>query len=60
MWPPLTTVRQPLEAMGGAAAMVALRLADGQESLSRRLELASELVPRQSTGPASTVPAERH
>jgi LacI family xylobiose transport system transcriptional regulator len=49
MWPPLTTVRQPLEAMAGAAATVALRLADGQEPLSRRLELASELVLRRST-----------
>jgi len=49
MWPPLTTVRQPLEAMAAAATTIVLRLADGQEPLSRRLELASELVLRQST-----------
>ena len=56
MGPPLTTIRQPLEAMAEAAASLVVRLADGEEPLSRRLELASELVVRKST--AAPAPAE--
>jgi LacI family xylobiose transport system transcriptional regulator len=55
MWPPLTTVRQPLESMAQAAAAVVVRLAEGEEPFSRRLELASELVVRNS----STAPREQ-
>jgi LacI family transcriptional regulator len=49
--PPLTTVRQPLSEMGTLAARTVLRLAQGEEIESPRLELATELVVRDSTAP---------
>jgi LacI family transcriptional regulator len=48
--PPLTTVRQPLTEMGGLAARTVLRLAQGEAIESPRVELATELVVRDSTG----------
>ena len=50
--PPLTTVRQPLVEMGAAAAELVLALAGGEEPGAHRIELATELVVRQSTAPA--------
>ncbi|MFI2711132.1 LacI family DNA-binding transcriptional regulator [Micromonospora sp. NPDC018662] len=47
--PPLTTVRQPLVEMGRLAARTVLRLAQGEEIESPRIELATELVVRDST-----------
>lgn len=47
--PPLTTVRQPLREMGGVALRTALRLADGEKVDSHHVELATELIVRQST-----------
>jgi LacI family transcriptional regulator len=49
--PALTTVRQPLGDMGKVALRTALRLADDEEIDSHHVELATELVVRQSTGP---------
>ncbi|NBE79970.1 substrate-binding domain-containing protein [Micromonospora sp. NEAU-HG-1] len=49
--PPLTTVRQPLAEMGMLAARTVLRLAQGEKIESPRLELATELVVRDSTTP---------
>lgn len=49
--PPLTTVRQPLAEMGMVAARTVLRLAQGAPAESPRLELATELVIRDSTAP---------
>ncbi|PSM45337.1 LacI family transcriptional regulator [Streptomyces dioscori] len=49
--PPLTTVRQPLREMGGAALRTALRLAGGEKVESHHIELATELVVRTSTAP---------
>jgi LacI family xylobiose transport system transcriptional regulator len=49
--PPLTTVRQPLAEMGAAAARMVLGLAQGTVPQPRRLELATEMVVRQSTAP---------
>jgi LacI family transcriptional regulator len=49
--PPLTTVRQPLREMGGAALRTALRLANGEKVDSHHIELATELVVRASTAP---------
>jgi LacI family transcriptional regulator len=49
--PPLTTVRQPLAEMGLLAARTVLRLSRGDEIESPRLELATELVIRDSTAP---------
>jgi LacI family transcriptional regulator len=47
--PPLTTVRQPLAEMGALAARTVLRLAAGDSIESPRVELATELVIREST-----------
>ena len=57
--PPLTTVRQPLREIGGVALRAALRLAAGEELESHHVELATELVVRQSTGvlPSTGAPA---
>jgi LacI family transcriptional regulator len=49
--PPLTTVRQPLREMGAVAVRTALRLAAGERAYSHHVELATELVVRQSTAP---------
>jgi LacI family transcriptional regulator len=49
--PPLTTVRQPLAEMGVLAARTALRLARGERIESPRIELATELVIRDSAAP---------
>lgn len=49
--PPLTTVRQPLIEMAEAAAELVLDLARGEEPPQMRVELATELVVRESTSP---------
>jgi LacI family transcriptional regulator len=49
--PPLTTVRQPLAEMGLLAARTILRVAQGEKIESPRIELATELVIRDSTAP---------
>ncbi|WP_119728135.1 MULTISPECIES: LacI family DNA-binding transcriptional regulator [Thermomonospora] len=49
--PPLTTVRQPLAEMGSLAARMLLRLARGETLETRRVELATGLVVRESTAP---------
>jgi LacI family transcriptional regulator len=51
--PPLTTVRQPLAQMAIAGARLALRLARGERPTQTRVELATELVIRESTAPPS-------
>ncbi|MDG4798899.1 LacI family DNA-binding transcriptional regulator [Micromonospora sp. WMMD1082] len=51
--PPLTTVRQPLAEMGMLAARTVLRLARGEKVESPRVELATELVIRDSVAPAA-------
>jgi DNA-binding LacI/PurR family transcriptional regulator len=47
--PPLTTIRQPLHEMGVAAARALLRIVNGERLESTRIELATELVVREST-----------
>lgn len=49
--PPLTTVRQPLAQMGQLAARTVLRLAEGERIESPRIELATELIVRDSAAP---------
>jgi DNA-binding LacI/PurR family transcriptional regulator len=49
--PPLTTVRQPLVEMAEAAAELVLDLADRAEPPQMRVELATELIVRESTAP---------
>jgi DNA-binding LacI/PurR family transcriptional regulator len=50
--PPLTTVRQPIEAMGQAAVAQLLSQVDGTHVSSEELLFQPELVVRASTGPA--------
>jgi LacI family transcriptional regulator, xylobiose transport system transcriptional regulator len=53
MHPQLTTVRQPLCDMAVAATELALSLAAGDHPLQPRIEVATELVVRESTAPLS-------
>ncbi len=56
--PPLTTVRQPLTEMGRAAAQILSDLIEGVPPRSRRVELSTELIVRESTAPlAAAAPA---
>jgi LacI family transcriptional regulator len=52
--PPLTAVAQPLRKMGAVALRTALRLAAGEHVDSHHVELATELVVRDSTAPPQT------
>ncbi|QFZ18285.1 LacI family DNA-binding transcriptional regulator [Saccharothrix syringae] len=49
--PPLTTVRQPLREMATTAAQMVFTLARGERPRNERIDLATELVVRQSTAP---------
>jgi LacI family transcriptional regulator, xylobiose transport system transcriptional regulator len=49
--PPLTTIRQPLAQMAITAARLVLALARGEQPAQTRVELATELVIRESTAP---------
>jgi DNA-binding LacI/PurR family transcriptional regulator len=49
--PPLTTIRQPLAQMAASAAHLVLALARGEQPAQTRVELATELVIRESTAP---------
>ncbi|HEY6797556.1 MAG TPA: LacI family DNA-binding transcriptional regulator [Kineosporiaceae bacterium] len=51
--PALTTIRQPLREMAGAATRMLLDLSRGVEPESRRIELATEIVIRESSAPPS-------
>jgi LacI family transcriptional regulator len=52
-WPGITTVAQPLNAIGSAAARLVLQMVEGTEShIPDRLEFDTELIVRESTGPA--------
>ena len=55
--PPLTTIRQPLIEMAEAAAELVLGLARGDEPPQMRVELATELIVRESTAPPSMTDA---
>ena len=50
--PSLTTVRQPLREMAGTATQMVLSLAAGERPANLRIDLATELVVRESTAPA--------
>jgi LacI family transcriptional regulator len=52
--PSLTTVHQPLREMGLVALRTALRLAAGETIDSHHVELATELIVRNSTGPPAS------
>ena len=51
--PPMTTVRQPLMDMATAAAGMVVAMARGETPTQTRIELATELVVRESTAPPS-------
>ncbi|MEV7971037.1 LacI family DNA-binding transcriptional regulator [Sphaerisporangium sp. NPDC088356] len=53
-WPPLTTVRQPLEEMAALATRMALEISRGESPETRRVELATDLLVRDSTAPPSS------
>ena len=58
----LTTVRQPLSEMGMLAARTVLRLVRGEAIETLRLELATQLIVRESTavpGEQRAVPSSR-
>jgi DNA-binding LacI/PurR family transcriptional regulator len=55
--PPLTTVRQPIEAMGKAAVALLVNQMEGVSAYSEELLFEPELVVRASTGPAPVSPA---
>ncbi|GII59128.1 transcriptional regulator [Planotetraspora thailandica] len=50
-WPPLTTVRQPLQEMAALAARMVLALGRRETLEARRVELATDLIVRESTAP---------
>jgi len=49
--PPLTTIRQPLIDMATVAAEMVLSIARGEDPPQTRIELATELIIRESTAP---------
>jgi LacI family transcriptional regulator len=51
--PSLTTVRQPLSEMATLATQMLIALSDGDALSSRKVELGSELIVRESTAPPS-------
>ena len=50
--PPITTVRQARREIGEQAAMLLLKLIDGELAVKREIRLAAELVIRKSTAAA--------
>ncbi|GAA0441979.1 transcriptional regulator [Acrocarpospora corrugata] len=56
-WPPLTTVRQPLQEMADLATRMVLAMGRGDSAEARRVELATDLVVRESTAQPSTIPS---
>jgi DNA-binding LacI/PurR family transcriptional regulator len=54
--PPLTTIRQPIDAMGRAAVKLLVRQIDGPVTVAERLLFEPELVVRGSTAPAPPRP----
>ncbi|GGP01857.1 substrate-binding domain-containing protein [Nonomuraea glycinis] len=55
--PPLTTIRQPFTEMAAAATSMLLTLSQGEPLSQSRVELATELIVRESTAPPSLPPA---
>jgi len=52
-WPGVTTVAQPMHAIGSAATRIVLQMIEGTESqIPERVEFDTELIVRESTGPA--------
>ena len=58
VYPPLTTIRQPLLEMGSAGTRLLLGLIQGVEAVTDRLIIPTELIVRSSTGPLTVRPAD--
>ncbi len=54
VFPPLTTVQQPLEQMGRVATQMLLEMLDQPPFSGRRIDLPTELVPRASCAPVKS------
>ena len=52
--PPMTTIRQPLMDMATAAAEMVLAMSRGEVPAQTRVELATELIIRESTAPPAS------
>lgn len=52
--PTMTTVRQPFEEMGEAAARLVLSMASGEQPANPRVELSTSLIVRESTAPPAS------
>lgn len=59
VFPPLTTMRQPVSAMAASAVGEVIALIQGGEVKAKRIAFPLELVVRKSTGPVPTDPATR-
>jgi LacI family transcriptional regulator len=51
--PALTTVRQPVDAVGRMAAEMLSRMIEGDAAVARELTVPTELIVRQSLGPVA-------
>jgi LacI family transcriptional regulator len=51
VWPPLTTVRQPIRKMAEMATELLIRLLEGEELDAQRYEIPTKLIIRESTAP---------
>ena len=51
VYPPLTTVQQPLEQMGRVAAQMLINILKNNDKDTNRIELPTELIIRSSTSP---------
>lgn len=57
LWPPLTTVRQPVKEAAATATEVLLSLLDNEPDVPQSTELKATLIVRESTGPVPDAPA---
>jgi LacI family transcriptional regulator len=59
-YPSLTTLRQPLVAMGELAARTLVERIEGKEASPSEIAVEGELIVRESTGPALTLSTSRN
>jgi LacI family transcriptional regulator len=58
VWPPLTTVRQPIRKMAELATNLLIRILGGEDLDTHQYEIPTELIIRKSTGPVYTLETE--
>jgi LacI family transcriptional regulator len=54
LWPALTTIRQPVPDMSGAATQLLLDLLNGRDIPINEMSMKTDLIIRDSTGPVSS------